>query len=462
LSAPFIWIGLPAAAAILLLVLNRWNRSTAAIAAVFAMLLAISAVVIPIGQEIFLGPFAFQVRNSFSFFGRLIVIQPSDVPVLAIVFAGAAVWNGGTYLARASRYFPAVSIGISGLLVAALTVQPFIYSAMVIELIALACVPLLVTQGQRVGKSVLRYITFLTLGMPFILFVGWMLSGTEESLATGNIAALHASMLLLVGFMFLLAVFPVHSWVPTLMQETQPYSAAFVIFFITQAALFFARGIILQYPWVNQSADLWPVLRGAGLFIITINGVWLAFQRDLGRIFGFMLLAETGYSLLTLGLLQNGTSAIFIALLITRMLAAAIWAYSLAQLYQKHGSLAFNELVLNNPINPWIIAGIVLSQLSLLGMPLLASFPVKLALFGRLAGENALFYFWIGIGITGALVIVLRSLQVLSQQHGLGENPPWPERRFELLPIWSGLIILFFFGLFPGLLLSGMLSLISR
>ena len=56
----------------------------------------------------------------------------------------------------------------------------------------------------------------LFLAMPFILFAGWLLAGVESS--PGDIElVVQSATLLALGFSFLLAVFPLYSWIPLLM-----------------------------------------------------------------------------------------------------------------------------------------------------------------------------------------------------------------------------------------------------
>ena len=120
-----------------------------------------------------------------------------------------------------------------------MAVQPFLYAALLIELAALAAIPLLAPQGQAPGRSVVKFLTYQTLGMPCILLAGWLLAGVETS--PGDLAlTIQATVMLSLGFAFLLAVFPLHDWIPGLMAECHPYLAGFLLWVMPSVIIVFS------------------------------------------------------------------------------------------------------------------------------------------------------------------------------------------------------------------------------
>jgi hypothetical protein len=96
---------------------------------------------------------------------------------------------------------------ITGLMVASLAVEPFLYAALFIEMAVLLAIPLLTSIYSPPGRGIVRFLIYQTLAMPFILVTGWLLAGVEASPGDLALAAQSTSMLGL-GFAFLLAVFP--------------------------------------------------------------------------------------------------------------------------------------------------------------------------------------------------------------------------------------------------------------
>src|SRR5690606_14941574 len=131
----------------------------------------------------------------------------------------------------------------------------FLYAALLLELAAMLVIPLLVPPYQKSGQGVVRFLTYQTLAMPFILFSGWMLTGVEAS--PSNLGTtLQAGVMLALGFAFLFAVFPLYNWIPMLMEETPPYATGFLLWALPTFITVFALGFLDRYTWLRNSNQL--------------------------------------------------------------------------------------------------------------------------------------------------------------------------------------------------------------
>ena len=88
----------------------------------------------------------------------------------------------------------------------------------------------------------MRFLIYQTLGMPFILFAGWLLAGVEAS--PGDLQlAIQSATILGLGFAFLLAIFPLYTWLPMLAEEVSLYMLGFLFWVLPNYYDYFWNGI---------------------------------------------------------------------------------------------------------------------------------------------------------------------------------------------------------------------------
>jgi formate hydrogenlyase subunit 3/multisubunit Na+/H+ antiporter MnhD subunit len=182
--------------------------------------------------------------------------------------------------------------------------------------------------------------------------------------------------------------------------------------------------------------------------MVVTGGLWAAFQRHLGRIMAYGSVAETGFSLLALSLDPKLGIPILFLLIPARALGLAVWSLSLTVIKDNLGTMRFGAVQGVLRITPLAGSGMVIAALSTSAFPLLAGFPARLALWESLARVSIGGALWMGIGIIGLLVSVLRSLAVISMAQ---EFTTWElhERPAQVFMLGVGVIGLFVLGLFP-------------
>lgn len=446
MNAPTIWIIVPAIIATLLMLISN-QRALSLIGGATTIMLALTAEFVPIEQAFRVGVLSFKIESSLEVFGRSLLIQPEEGALLALIYGTAALWFFGAEASKTAQKLVPLGLLITALMVAAIAVEPFLFAALFIEMAVLLATPMLTSIYKPPGKGVIRFLIYQTLAMPFLLLSGWLLAGVESS--PGNLAlAAQSASILGLGFAFLFAIFPLYSWIPMLLEEAPPFIVGFLLWLIPTITIIFGAGFIDRYSWLRSSPQLTTALQFAGVIMIVTGGLWAAFQRNIGRIMAYGSIAETGLFLLALSLdFRLGIPILFL-LFPGRALALAVWSLSLTIFKERSETLQFNSVRGMLRVIPFASVGLVIASLSTSGLPLLAGFPARLALWDSLARVSLGTALWMGIGIAGLFVSSFRTLAVLSmadEYTGWDVGESWTQGAM----LGLGLIGLFILGLFP-------------
>ena len=157
IPAPVIWIVFPGIIALVLYMTRRWERATLAVGIITTLLLAWAAWQWPIGDTISLrlwpGMPTWRFDPQLIILGRAFVLDNAARPLIIFIYLGIGFWLGGAYTARVTSLFTPLGLGVAALLVAALAVQPTLYAALLIETVALLCIPILSPPGEPIARG---------------------------------------------------------------------------------------------------------------------------------------------------------------------------------------------------------------------------------------------------------------------------------------------------------------------
>ena len=446
MNAPLLWILIPFLTGAFSLLFLRQRFVPLAAGAVSAIL-SLAALIFPIDTALLLGSFSLKIAPSIQFLGRSFALNEADGSLIAVIYGLAALWFFGTEASGSPNRFVSLGLMIVSLLTASIAVEPFLFAALLLTMAAMLVIPLLVPLYQSPGRGVVRFLIYQTLAMPFILFSGWMLAGVEAG--PGEVGAtLQAGTVLLLGFAFLLGVFPLYNWIPMLMEEASPYVTGFLLWALPVFTVVFALGFLDRYAWIRTSPQLLSAIQLAGV-IMTASGGLFAFQeKHIGRIMGYAAVAETGLFVLAMGLKSTELVNIVFLLLIPRGLELAVWALALSIIKRRVYSLQFSGLKGMARKYPLTVAALLLAHLSVTGFPLLAGFPARLALWQELAGQSLTISLWVFFGLLGLLAAAMRTMAVFFMAEE-DQAWAWNETWVQTAMLGIGATGLFVLGIFP-------------
>ncbi len=413
MSEPLLWIVVPLIGGLILFFLQRHRRMVVLSGVLLLSGLALLAWKLPSGDALTLGPITIQLNDTLDILGRKMVLTFEDRPSLILIYLVVAYWFIGSGVARTTRLFVPLGLGMVAFLVSALIVEPFLYSALFIEMAVLLSLPILSPPGKPVGRGVLRFLIFQTLALPFILFTGWMLSGVESGIADPDLIR-RAGLLLGLGFAFLLAIFPFSSWIPVIAEEEHPYPVGFILVMFPMTGLLFAMKFLDQYSWLRTWRELYQIIQIVGTITVMAGGVGALFQENLARAMGYAAIGGVGFSLLAMGVGNASGNQIFSMLFLTRTIELAVWTLALSILKQQAGSLDYKSVQGMGRRFPIPAIALLVAHFSSAGLPILAGFQVKLVLWETLAQALPLnLSLWAILGSVSLFAAGIRALALL-------------------------------------------------
>ncbi|HHX07875.1 MAG TPA: hypothetical protein GX730_00355 [Chloroflexi bacterium] len=457
MNTVIIWILAPIAAALLLVPLQKLSKLSASLASFFALVLAVSAFVFPTELVLELGASPIILEDSLNLFGRSIQITGIDLKMIGLLYLLCFAWNTLSHFFRISQWFNSLSLAITALWVTVQFINPFLYAAVIIELIALISVPLLSPRGMPAQKGIIRFLSMQTLALPMILLNGWMVEGIETAPSAQELI-LRGALLVTVGFVLWLGIFPLHSWLPMLTEESHPWTVTFLLTIMQiSLALFFLK-FLNQYAWLRNIEGLDLMLRFIGVTSIFAAGTFGIFQKYLGRMLGYFFLAETGFILLAISYINQGGLEILQMSLLPRALSFLILGFTGSVLHQLTGSEepevdSLRGMIWKYPMTSLLL---IFNSLNLIGLPLFMSFPYKNTLHNLLSSSNFTLMIVMVLGSLGLLVLSLRIFSSLIHPQGQEDlpSPMLVDKEHPILIFTIVMIILLMVagGIFPQLL----------
>lgn len=455
LNTPILWVFLPLVISLITGIFYRRRILSLVITCTTGFGLGALAAFFPEDMVISIGSLTLTFVENLGILGRQINISYQILPFIAFIYFSTGLWAVGSTQPSVPESFRPTSLVVTALLTAALGVEPFLYAALFIEAAILFSIPMLSPLQSKTHPGILRYLSLQTLAMPFILLAGWLLSGVE-TLPPDSPLIVQTMIILGLGFGLWLAVFPFHSWVPMVSEKAHPLPVSFIIFIFPTAIALFSLNFLDRYTFLRTSQGLYQSLRAIGTLMIVLGGLWAAYQEDIKRAFGFSALAETGFLLLAIGLSDQVGLSWLLMLFPTHAISFWLWGFTLSLIETRTDSLSIRGLKGFARRYPVISSGLLIAQLSVAGLPLFATFPIKIALLSAGLTTSTGLGTWIFIGSLGLFFFTMRLLNDLVTPDEQQTSSHWTltEKPSVYLPILLTILAVTIMGLFPHVILT--------
>jgi hypothetical protein len=355
------------------------------------------------------------LERSNTLFGFTFQLTPlARSPILLILFWGALFALVAT-LSRTERSF----IPTTPLLIAALTL--FLSSAPLLWapfwLMVAAILMGVMAQGNRPrpARAALRTLLAPILAFPFFLFAAWVFS--QSAVAADNPRLWNnAWKALIVGMFILLSPVPLHGWITALGESASPFAGAFLVGVWQIAIYAFLRNLLFTYPSITDFVDPGVALPWIAVIQMLWAGVFMFGSQRLGQLWGYLLLWTYGAAFLAWGLTgELGSEAIFWLFMVTP-LVLTLTAAGLQSIFHRFGeNPAYQTLHGATERLPLSSLGFIIGGLFLLGWPLGALFPIRLATFWVAEYRAGDVFLWVMLALALALLGVIRAVRGLAR-----------------------------------------------
>ncbi|MGI6224672.1 MAG: complex I subunit 4 family protein [Peptococcales bacterium] len=263
-----------------------------------------------------------------------------------------------------------------------------------------------------------------------------------------------AFFLLMIGFGFLVPMWPLHTWSP------DGHVAAPTAVSMLHAGVLMKLGGyglvrvgIFMFP---EGAKFWAPLIAFLCIINVVYGAMVAMaQKDLKFVIGYSSVSHMGYVLLGIAALNTLSINGAVAQMFAHGIMTALFFALIGNVYNKAHTRMIADFGGLAHQMPRIAAGFLIAGLASLGLPGLVNFVAEFSIF---VGAFRVYPILAILAISGIVITAVYVLRVVQKVFFGPRNPRWDfmvdAQGVELVPIVILCGVLIFLGFFPSLLME--------
>jgi len=440
---------------IILWFIRRNERRTLFWGLGFSLFLIVTTLISKVEKPILeIGSTSIQISSSITILGRNFSFGNGDLIIVSLLFMILFFYTSMAFVIDVPAKFVPTAFFLVTLFLAALSVQPFLYAALLLEICVILAVTLFTDWGSQPTRGVMRFVIYQTLAMPFMLTSGWVLSAVEAN-PTETKLIVQALILLGLGFSFWVGVFPFNSWMSQIAAEKPPFQVGFILLLFNTVVLVLIIRYLDGFVWLRDDARIFTVLRFLGVLMVVTSAILFLIEKNIFRTSAYIISFETGLSILSLSLNKISGWDAFVFMFLPRILAVALWSVLLSYIQQTEAQASAE----NRTFHPILLVGFALSALTLAGMPLLPAFPSRVLLFTELARIDTVILVWLSLANVLFIAATMRFLYEIKNRTRDWSTQPLPVVEKVYLYVFSAILIIT--GLIPQMFLRGMLTILE-
>jgi NADH-quinone oxidoreductase subunit N len=255
----------------------------------------------------------------------------------------------------------------------------------------------------------------MLIGVAFIfgLAGGTTLPVVEAGLRSRSGLGLAVGVALVIGALaFKLGAVPAHAWVPDVAEGAPAPVAAFVTSVPKVGGFLFLARLVLALP--DEGLGWRPLMAILAALTMTLGNLAALWQDDLRRLLGWSSVSQTGYGLLAIVALDRSDLALpSLLFFLVAYVMGNVAAF--AVVVQLRGRTELESYAGLGHTRPVLAAALAVTLLSFIGVPPLAGFAAKLALFAAAIEAG---YAWLAvIGAINTVVSIAYYARVLAPMY---------------------------------------------
>jgi len=281
--------------------------------------------------------------------------------------------------------------------------------------------------------------------------------------------------LFLVGFGFLVPMWPLHTWSPdghVAAPTATSMLHAGVLMKLGGYGLI--RAGVFMFP---EGAKFWAPLIAVLCIVNVVYGAMVAMrQKDLKFVIGYSSVSHMGYVLLGIASLNTMSINGAVAQMFAHGIMTALFFSLVGNIYHKAHTRTIAEFGGLAHQMPRIAAGFVIAGLASLGLPGLNNFVAEFLIFVGSFSVDKVLFGWLHfrvlsiLAILGVVITAVYVLRVVQFTFFGPRNPKWDHledaKGIELVPVVILIATLLLFGLFPqpliGMINTGVVPLVEK
>jgi multicomponent Na+:H+ antiporter subunit D len=448
-----------------------WAAATAASAMAFAISVSLTATVLDgtvLRYEMGGWPAPYGIELVVDSLSALVLLLITGSSTIALLMARESVARD-IEAHRQPLFYAAWLTAVAGL--TGITVTGDAFNVFVFMEISSLATYVLIAGGpdRRALTAVFKYLimgtvgaTFYLIGIGFIYMMTGTLNFADMQARLADVPSpqpvMAAAAFVTVGLALKAAVFPLHVWLPNAYAFAPHVVTAFIAASSTKVALY----VLFRFDFLVFQGNLGGHAENFAQFMLplAVAGVLFGsavalFETNLKRLLGFSSIAQIGYMILGIAMLDRAGVTAGVLHMFNHALAKGALFLAIVLMARQVAGFDLLQLSGIGRRMPWTTAAFVLAGASLVGIPGTAGFISKWYLISAAFAQG-------GLGVVLVVIIVISSLMALAylwrvlepayfgspiETHGDGRATPW----WPLLVLWAAALANVYFGLFPEL-----------